>query len=219
MMTTEATDMPLRLTAKPGVSATAAPGMAEGSVGIETDEFLVGRIRDGDGLAGEKLVMRYHEPLMRYLHRLTGQVGLAEELHQQTWLSVLEHVDKFDPSTGSSGFKAWLFRIATNKANDLWRSRGRQRSAYDGLSKVVEQESPHAGARVEASEEELKLRAAIARLPEAQRQVLTLRYYSGLKFVEIADMLGCPLNTALGRMHKAMIKLKEMMEMGGSNQQ
>jgi RNA polymerase sigma-70 factor (ECF subfamily) len=41
--------------------------------------------------------------------------------------------------------------------------------------------------------------------------VLVLRYYSNLKFVEIAEMLGCPLNTALGRMHKAMLKLKELM--------
>jgi len=49
-------------------------------------------------------------------------------------------------------------------------------------------------------------------LPEAQKQVLLLRYYSNLKFVEIAQMLGCPLNTALGRMHKAMLKLKQLME-------
>ena len=39
-----------------------------------------------------------------------------------------------------------------------------------------------------------------------------LRYYSNLKFVDIAELLGCPLNTALGRMHKAMQKLKQMME-------
>jgi DNA-directed RNA polymerase specialized sigma24 family protein len=38
-----------------------------------------------------------------------------------------------------------------------------------------------------------------------------LRYYSEMKFVEIAEMLGCPLNTALGRMHKAMVKLKDLM--------
>ena len=49
---------------------------------------------------------------------------------------------------------------------------------------------------------------AIAQLPESQRQVLMLRYYSEMKFVDIAVLLGCPLNTALGRMHKAMLKLK-----------
>jgi RNA polymerase sigma-70 factor (ECF subfamily) len=199
-MTTQQ-DMPLSFTQS-----------VEAPVGVETDEFLLGRLRLGDAVAGEKLVMRYHPPLMRYLQRLSGQVTLAEELHQQTWLSVLEHIEKFDPTSGSGGFKAWLFRIATNKVNDLWRSRGRQRAAHDGLKLITDQEHPHAGQRLEESETERKLREAIAKLPEAQRQVLMLRYYSGLKFVEIAEMLGCPLNTALGRMHKAMLKLKELME-------
>ncbi len=48
-------------------------------------------------------------------------------------------------------------------------------------------------------------------MPESQRQVLLLRYYSNLKFIEIAEMLGCPLNTALGRVHKALIKLRQVM--------
>ena len=65
---------------------------------------------------------------------------------------------------------------------------------------------------MEATEQEEKLRKAIAQLPESQRQVLLLRYYSDMKFVDIANVLGCPLNTALGRMHKAMLKLKELME-------
>ena len=52
----------------------------------------------------------------------------------------------------------------------------------------------------------------IAQLPEGQRQVLMLRYYSNLKFVEIAQIVGCPLNTALGRMHKAVLKLRQLME-------
>ena len=137
---------------------------------------------------------------------------MAEELHQQTWLSVLEHREKFDSSSGGGGFKAWLFRIATNKANDHWRSRGRERAAKEGLKLVTEGEAPEAGHRLHGSEQETKLKRAIEQLPEPQRQVLVLRYYSNLKFVEIADMLGCPLNTALGRMHKAMLKLKELME-------
>jgi RNA polymerase sigma-70 factor (ECF subfamily) len=64
---------------------------------------------------------------------------------------------------------------------------------------------------MEGTEQEQKLKRAIQQLPDAQKQVLMLRYYSNLKFIEIADMLGCPLNTALGRMHKAMLKLKDLM--------
>ena len=189
------------------------------------DELLLRRLRDGDAAAGETLVARYAQPLLRYLQRLVGDEQ-AEELHQQTWLSVLDNLDKFVPvASGTStdgasatlpgpsgGFKAWLFRIATNKANDHWRSRGRERVAKEGLKRVTEDASPWAGHRIESSEQEQKLLRAIERLPESQRQVLALRYYSNMKFVDIAKTLGCPLNTALGRVHKAMIKLRQMME-------
>ena len=134
-------------------------------------------------------------------------------LHQQTWLSVLDHLGRFDSkTTASGGFKAWLFRIATNKANDHWRSSGRERVATEGMKLIADEASPHASHRLEGAEQEQKLLRAIEKLPDAQRQVLMLRYYSNLKFVEIADLLGCPLNTALGRMHKATIKLKQLME-------
>ena len=148
--------------------------ISESAVGVETDEFLLGRIRLGDAQAGERLVLRYHQPLVRYLHRVTGQMHTAEELFQQTWLSVLEHIDKFDPSSGSGGFKAWLFRIATNKANDLWRSKARERAAHEGLRLVIDGEVPYAGHQLELSDDERRLREAISRLPEAQRQVLML---------------------------------------------
>jgi len=177
----------------------------------ETDEALVVRLREGESAAGEVLGKRYHQPLMRYLQRLTHDDHVAEELHQQSWISVLDHLDRFGASSGSGGFKAWLFRIATNKANDLWRSRGREKVAKDGLKLVTEEESPEASYHLEAGDQERNLRRAIDALPENQKQVLLLRYYSDLKFVEIAEMLGCPLNTALGRMHKAMLKLKQMM--------
>jgi RNA polymerase sigma-70 factor (ECF subfamily) len=176
-----------------------------------SDEELLRRLRGGETSAGETLARRYYPALMRYLVRVAGSNHVAEELLQQTWLSVLEHIDKFDATSSSGGFKAWLFRIATNKANDTWRSRGREKVAKAGLKLVTDEEAPDASQRMQGSEQEEKLRRAIGQLPENQRQVLLLRYYSDMKFVEIADMLGCPLNTALGRMHKAMLKLKELM--------
>ncbi len=112
----------------------------------------------------------------------------------------------------AGGFKSWLFRIATNKANDTWRSRGREKAAKEGLKLVTDEELPAADHRIESSENESKLKRAIESLPENQKQIVLLRYYSNMKFVDIASMLGCPLNTALGRMHKAMQKLKQVME-------
>lgn len=176
-----------------------------------SDEALVVRLRAGDSAAAEALVKRYYHPLMRYLQRLSGSDHLAEELHQQSWLSALDHIEKFDATSGAGGFKSWLFRIATNKANDLWRSRGRERLALDGVKRAAEYLAAPASASLETAEQCARLLAAIEQLPDNQKQVLMLRYYGNLKFVEIAELLGCPLNTALGRMHKAMLKLKEIM--------
>ncbi|HMO27538.1 MAG TPA: sigma-70 family RNA polymerase sigma factor [Tepidisphaeraceae bacterium] len=197
------------------IPAYPASGPAPAPTG-PTDEALVRKLRDGDAHAGEMLVERHHRALLRYLQRLAGNEHLAEELHQQTWISVLEHLDRFDPRGSPGGFKAWIFRIATNKANDLWRSRGREKAAHAGLRLVSDDELPHAGARIEDTEQHGRLKQAIEQLPDAQKQVLMLRYYSGLKFNEIAEVVGCPLNTALGRMHKAVLKLRELLNDDGA---
>ena len=210
--------MPLSAAGEPAPAArdatARAPSPTAGSASVNTaapgDEALVERLRTGDPSAGEVLAKRYYEPLMRYLQRVGGPA--AEELFQQTWLSVLDHLDKFNPASAGGGFKAWLFRIATNKANDHWRSRGRERAAREGLRRVGDDPFPAVGQRLELTEQEAKLRRALEQLPESQRQVLMLRYYGNLKFVEIAEMIGCPLNTALGRVHKALIKLRQLME-------
>ncbi len=187
--------------------------LAGSSDAATSDETLVRLLRDGNVQAGEMLVKRYHQPLLRYLQRIARSEHLAEELHQQTWVSVLDHIDRFDPAQ-SGGFKAWLFRIATNKAHDHWRSSGRAKKATAGMALVNDDALPDPSHRLDGTEQHHKLRRAIEQLPEPQRQVLMLRYYSNLKFVEIAEMLGCPLNTALGRMHKAIIKLRSVMQEG-----
>src|SRR5438045_2847431 len=177
------------------------------------DESLLARLKAGDVAAGETLVQRYHGPLMRYLQRTAGPRA-AEDLHQQTWLSILGHLDRFVTSVeGGGSFRGWLFRIATNKTKDHWRSLGREKAAKEGLSRLIDGDgSPWAGHAADGAEQQEKLRRAIEQLPEGQRDVLMLRYYSNLKFVEIARILDCPVNTALTRAHKGLLKLRAAMQ-------
>ncbi|HEY1686549.1 MAG TPA: RNA polymerase sigma factor [Tepidisphaeraceae bacterium] len=191
---------------------TAKPMDNESEPIILSDETLMQQLRDGQAHAGQMLAARYALMLLRYLRSQVGSEHLAEELHQQTWISVLEHIDRFDPKSSPGGFKAWLFRIATNKAHDHWRSSGREKSAMTGIGLITDTAAPEAEQRLEGTEEMMKLRRAIDSLPENQKQVVMLKYYSGLKFVEIAEVIGCPLNTALGRMHKAVARLRQIMQ-------
>src|SRR5438270_10888535 len=169
-----------------GMSQSSAEANESPPVAI-ADEVLLQRLRDGEAQSGEELVRRHCQALMRYLYRLSGSEHLAEELHQQTWTSVLDHIDRFDAKSSSGGFKAWLFRIATNKANDYWRSAGREKIGKEGLRLVTEEALPPADQRMEAADQERKLAQAIRQLPDQQRQVLLLRYYSDLKFAQIAE--------------------------------
>ena len=175
-----------------------------------SDEALLARLSRGDVSAGEKLVARHYAPLMRYLQRTAGPRA-AEDLLQQTWLSVLTHADRFVADAGSGSFRGWLFRIATNKTKDHWRSAGREKAAKDGYARVTEGAAPWAGHVADGAEQCEKLRLAIDGLPQGQREVLLLRYYGNMKFSDIADVLGCPVNTALTRAHKGLLKLRDAM--------
>jgi RNA polymerase sigma-70 factor (ECF subfamily) len=175
-----------------------------------SDEALLDRLSRGDTRAGERLVARHYAPLMRYLQRTAGPRA-AEDLLQQTWLSVLTHAHRFVADAGSGSFKGWLFRIATNKTKDHWRSAGRERAAKDGYARVSDGAAPWAGHVADGAEQCEKLRRAIEELPQGQREVLLLRYYGGMKFSDIADVLGCPVNTALTRAHKGLLKLRDAM--------
>ena len=92
------------------------------------------------------------------------------------------------------------------------RCRSREREHSEALGRLSDDEVPAAERRIEDVEQEKRLRRAIDGLPEGQRKVLMLRYYGGLKYVEIAEALGCPLNTTLGHNHKAIVKLREILE-------
>ena len=194
----------------------AAPRQPPAAVDDEAgDDALVRRLRDGDADAGDVLVNRYAAGLVGYLRRLGGSDAAAEELHQAAWLSVLEHLDQFDVKTaadGRGGFKAWLYRIATNKAHDHGRRRGREQRRLDAFRRdptfAGDASAGDPLDRLHADDRAARLEAAIGALPAPQAEVVRLRFYAGLKFVEIAAAVGCPLNTALGRMHKAMAKLR-----------
>lgn len=182
---------------------------------------LVVECKAGDPKAYEQLVAVYSPRLYGYLLRLVGRPDDAEELLQEVFLRLVRSMATY---RHDGQLTAYLFRIATNVVRDRYRRRqvrphqvSESESAGDddesgGLSDQVAGDEPEPGQSMRERERAEALNAALARLPEEQRQVILLRHFSEMPFNEIADLLGCPVGTVLARAHRGLKRLREMMD-------
>ncbi|MCD4784306.1 MAG: sigma-70 family RNA polymerase sigma factor [Candidatus Eremiobacteraeota bacterium] len=180
------------------------------------DDKFIAKYREGDLSALGVLYDRYSGPLYGYLMRITGSREEADDILQDTFCKLIEKLERYHPR---GKFKSYIFRIAHNLAIDNLRKR---RFREDGDMEHYEKRittcaanpgiSPKDPAQ-EVVEREIveKLKSAIDKLPDEQKQVLIMKHYSGMKFREIAEAMEIPLNTALGRMHYALRYLRKML--------
>ena len=166
---------------------------------MQTDEALAARLVDGDELALRELLRRYEQRLARFLHRQTAGRDV-EDLYQETWLRVVRHADRFDTTRR---FSTWLFQIAVNLCRDWQRRPPPEPRALD--------DEP-AAAELERSDAALDAAQLLARLPEAQREVVVLRYYQDLSEDEVAEILDIPKGTVKSRMHQAIARLAQLVQ-------
>ena len=168
------------------------------------DATLISRYLGGDERAFELLYERYHKALYSYLHKLVpGQVALIDDLFQKTWVKVIKNLPRYKEQ---NTFLAWAIRIARNLAYDYFRKEKRK-SELEDEDKVISKEILP-GQGLEHSEMGQAISAAVKELPFEQREVFLLRQ-EGVSFKEIAELQNSTLNTALGRMHYAVTKLRQ----------
>ncbi len=154
---------------------------------------------------------RYGRLAFAVAYRTLGDAGAAEEVVQDAFLAVWNKGVSFD-DTGAANVRAWLLAIVRNRAIDDFRRRQHRPQAsvaiedVDYLLKV-----PDAWGEVEANEIGTSVRAALATLPAAQQEVISLAYFDGLSQSEIADRLGIPLGTVKGRFRIGFQKLSVML--------
>lgn len=176
----------------------------------------------GDPASMDALVEQFAPRIFGFLYRLTFSREDAEDLMQEVFVRVARTLRAYQHD---GRFEPWIFRIAGNLARDRIRRQRRgprivrmtaAAGSDDALSEggaVEEVESPEAqpDARLRRREDVDALNAALARLPEAEREVIMLRHFSEMSFREIADATGVPLGTALARGHRGLKRLRDLM--------
>jgi RNA polymerase sigma-70 factor (ECF subfamily) len=174
----------------------------------------------GDAQAWRQLVTAFTPRIFGLLVKQCGDRDLAEEITQATFVRI---VDKLGDYEEQGRFEPWLFRIAMNRLRDEMRRRKRQAKpmsalagpggeADDPMATMVAAGEDQPLDRMQRDEQIVQLRRAIAQLAEADQQILELRHAGGLSFAQIAETLEQPLGTVLARGHRAIGKLRKLME-------
>jgi RNA polymerase sigma-70 factor (ECF subfamily) len=202
------------------------------------DAAVLVRLRGGDEAAFADLIALHHAALLRMARTYTTDAALAEELVQDTWIAFLESLGRFE---GRSSIKTWLFRILMNVA----RARLRKESRTVPLSTVADRDEPAVEPRrfharwlpgigghwseppapwaelpeeqALASETRAAIEAAMAELPEQQRQVMVLRDIEGFAAEEVCNLLGLSDTNQRVLLHRARSKVRRALapRMGG----
>ena len=183
---------------------------------ILSDRELLNLYLQGNKSAISTLIEKYNRRVRDYIRMMVGDADVAADIAQETFIKAVRVIDE-GRYTDSGKFLSWILRIAHNKALDYFRAQknnnfvSESSAGYNVLGTMR-----YADKSVEDSmiSEQISadVRALVELLPEEQREVVMLRYYSGLSFQEIADQTDVSINTALGRMRYALINLRKMIK-------
>lgn len=174
------------------------------------DAALMERYRDGDAAAFERLYVRHKGPLYRYLLRQCQPREAAADVFQEVWSRVIASRDRYEVR---AAFKTFLYRIAHHCVVDHYRLRDRKRdnrmdSVDDHEESLAAQGHEQPEAQVGQAQLDDAVRAALAELPEEQRNAFLLFEEGGLGLKEIAEVTGVPAETVKSRLRYALAKLR-----------
>ncbi|MFG0262226.1 MAG: RNA polymerase sigma factor [Novipirellula sp. JB048] len=190
----------------------------------DPDVRLMLRVRDDDAGAFEELVRRYEARLVRLMHTLSPNRGLAEDLAQEVFLRVYRARKRYQPG---AKFSTWLFTIAGNVARNSNRtlSRRREVSEVDAprnpdapshaqlLAATALEASGLMPARLsEASERAEIVRQAVQALSERQRMALMLSRFENMSYIEIAETMQLTPQAVKSLLSRARVNLKEILQ-------
>lgn len=172
------------------------------------DEELMQLVAGADADAFEVILERHADAAFSLAYRMCGRRSLAEDVAQESFLSLWRNGARYDRARGS--VRTWTLGIVHNRSIDALRRSSvhdRRRANDEGLEEQLEApERTDVQAMSNAASEDI--RVALGELPNEQRHVIELAYFGGFTHTEIASMLDTPIGTVKGRMRLGLDKLR-----------
>jgi RNA polymerase sigma-70 factor, ECF subfamily len=155
--------------------------------------------------AFDSVVTAHHAEIFRFLRRVTGAVGDAEDLSQETFLRAYR---AYAALPTDANVRAWLFAIASNLAKNHFRAESRRRRAYGEVQTSARGGEAAPEGALASRETARLLDGIIGRLPLKQRLAFTQRKIHGLDYEEIGRSLGCSTESARAHVFQALRKIR-----------
>lgn len=180
-----------------------------------TDEALVRFYVEGNHEAFNVLLNRYESKVFSYISYIVRNNDVAEDLFQDTFMRVVATL-KNGKYAEQQKFSAWLMRITHNILVDYFRQVNNEKNIsndeneIDLFNDIKLADENNVETQIIQTQNLSGLQQIIKMLPDNQQQIINLRFYQDMSFKDIAVMLNCSINTALGRTRYALINLRKL---------
>lgn len=186
------------------------------NVQVLSDQGLLNSYLSGNQSAISQLIERHSRRVREYIRMMVKNDDVADDIFQETFIKAVRVIDE-GRYTDNGRFLSWILRIAHNQVINYFRSRKQNKQVNEadagynvlGTLRFAEHtvEDDMVAAQINSD-----VRRLVEMLPDEQREVVMLRYYSGLSFKDIAEQTDVSINTALGRMRYALINLRKLIK-------
>ena len=182
---------------------------------LMSDRDLVRLYQQGQQSAITEIIHRYKQKIFSSIFFLVRDRELSEDIFQDTFIKIITSVRE-GRYNEQGKFLPWALRIAHNLVIDHFRKEKNmpmkrdteEYSVFDTMSCSL----PNAHESILMDEKTAMVRQLLEKIPFEQREVVIMRHYGGFSFKEISEILGININTALGRMHYALLKMRELLK-------
>lgn len=178
------------------------------------DQQLIQLYMNGNKEAISVLILRHKEKIFTSIYLMVKDKYLAEDMFQDTFIRIIDKLDN-GIYTENGKFLPWAMRMAHNLCIDHFRKVKRKPVIKSNYSEDIFDSMNFSEAPVEdrimQDQSHQNVRKLLDLLPREQREVLIMRNYADLSFKEIAELMNCSINTALGRMRYGLMNMRKLM--------
>jgi len=179
---------------------------------IDEDQGLLDLWEKGDPRGFSGLYSKYKSRVFGFLIKMTSDREIAEDLLQDTFLAAMRNVNQFDRSRN---FLSWIFGIAHKRTIDYFRHVKVENEHQGDTNGSVGREFDGPDVKLSNSQLRILINEAVKTLEPMQKEVFLLRELGDVPFKEIAEIMNCPINTALGRMRLALKNIRTELKRRG----